>query len=71
MKECLFMIIKIVGLATIALLPIIYVLFKDDEFEPYIAHIVLADGKEMFSGSNCIEPEDVQFHRNLHSPFIV
>lgn len=40
-----------------------------DSYDPREEHIVLADGEEMFSGSEGMEPEDVQFCRDLHSPF--
>ena len=39
------------------------------EYEPRDSHIVLADGKQMLSAHEGIEPEDVSFGRDLHSPF--
>ncbi len=40
-----------------------------DSDEPSESHYVLADGKTMISAHEGIEPEDVQFCRDLSSPF--
>lgn len=42
---------------------------SESRYEPSDCHIILADGKEMMSASEGMEPEDVQFCRDLHSPF--
>ena len=42
---------------------------SNSEYEPRDCHKVLADGVEMMSACEGMEPEDVTFYRDLHSPF--
>jgi hypothetical protein len=42
----------------------------NSKYEPRDSHIVLADGKEMMSAHEGMEPEDVTFYRDLQSPFM-
>lgn len=41
----------------------------NSDYEARDSHIVLADGKEMMSAHEGMEPEDVTFYRDLQSPF--
>ena len=42
---------------------------SDSKYEPRDSHVVLADGVEMMSAHEGMEPEDVSFGRDLQSPF--
>ena len=42
---------------------------RDNQYEPRDSHEILADGVKMMSAHEGLEPEDVLFCRDLHSPF--
>jgi hypothetical protein len=45
------------------------VIKREDDYETRDVHVVLADDVVMMRASEGIEPEDVTFYRELHSPF--